>query len=304
MSYDLDPHVLSSDDEDKKLIKHLQQVQKIKKNAFLRSVWGRIRRVLSANPAQEPVVNKAGDIVVIFRHVFISSDSERFPTKLRPAGFSHDACFVNLIDTIKISGHSSRARLIVFYNGSREQFESDRFSTTVSECGMTVEVKLVKASSAIEAVLILLKQAAHLALQSNDILYLLENDYVHHRDWLDEVYRLYESNLQFDYVSLYDHPDRYRLTKRYANASLFVTSSRHWITAASTCGTFMMRYDVFLRDFDYLYCTKIDHQLFSRLTGWRGRRLLTPVPGLSLHCMCDYLDPVQDLEKYFLEHRS
>jgi hypothetical protein len=303
MSYDLDSKILTIDEEDKKLLMRHHFIQNLKRNPFLRSVWQRIKAVTRTTSPSENIHKDVGDIVIVFRHVYISSDNGRFPPKSRPAGFSHDACFVNLVDTIKASHHACRARVIVFYNGTREQFESDRFSATVAECGMPVQVRLVDASSAVEAVLILMKQASRLALQPNDILYLLENDYIHHRDWLDEVYRLYESDLEFDYVSLYDHPDRYRKARRYEGASLFSTSSRHWITAASTCGTFMMRFEVFLRDFDCLYSTKSDHQMFSKLTGSRGRRILTPVPGLSLHCMSEYLDPVQDLEKYFLKDR-
>jgi hypothetical protein len=300
MTYHLDPKVLSLDNQDKGLLKRLHWVQKLKRNSSIRALWNIIKPVKQAT-CNADILRDVGNIVVIFRHVFISADSSRFPPKSRPQGFSHEKCFQNLIDTISVSGYANRARVIVFYNGTVEQFQNDAFSTRVANCGMQVEIRLIDASSAVEAVLILMKQALKLGVQANDILYLLENDYVHQSGWLDEVYRLYESNLQFDYVSLYDHPDRYRLIKRYANASLFATSSRHWVSAASTCGTFMMRYDVFLRDFSFLYSTKNDHQMFRTLTGRRGRRLLTPVPGLSLHSMCEYLDPVQDLQKYFLK---
>lgn len=241
----------------------------------------------------------AGDLVIVYRHVFISQDASRFQRKSRPAGFDYLKCFQRLVETVNASENSNRVRIIVMYNGTHTQFASDPFERLLRDCGRDIEVKLLDGGSALAAFLVMLRVMRDMPLKPEDIVYLLENDYLHADGWVDEVFSLYESGLKFDYASLYDHPDRYRYPAHYSNSTIFVTKTRHWTTAQSTCGTFMMRHDVFLRDFKHLYTMVHDHVIFTRLTVNLGRKLLTPLPGLSVHCMAEHLDPIQGFDEYF-----
>jgi len=241
-----------------------------------------------------------GDLVIVYRHVFLSQDGQRFPQKSRPLGFDYLKCFQRLIETVSASKNAQRVRIIVMYNGTSAQLASDPFENYLRECGRNIEVRLIDAHSALASFLVMLRAIKDMPLKSNDIIYFLENDYLHADDWVDEVFNLYSSGLPFDYASLYDHPDRYKFPGNYGRSTIYVTESKHWTTAQSTCGTFMMRRDVFLRDFEYFYTAAHDHVMFTRLTVGMKRKLLTPLPGLAVHCMSEHLDPIQRFEAYFV----
>jgi len=245
---------------------------------------------------QPTVVN---DLIIIFRHVYIDSDIARFPNKSRPAGFSHLGCLKNLLETILASKYLNRVKLHVFYNGTLDEFNSDQVSTLLSNSGVHASIKLVEAKSAVESALIMLETIDEISENNDDLIYILENDYLHDPNWIEEVFDVYSSDTCFDYLSLYDHPDRYKIPKNYTNSCLYVSNKRHWITAPSTCGTFILKKSVFNRDYQWLFSTKNDHQMFKRLTGKLKRKLITPIPGLSVHCMNDHLDTVQHFETYF-----
>jgi hypothetical protein len=300
MAYSISYKTHGVSDSDEQLLTKLRFRQKIRSNGMARSIWNLYRRLRPLpTPQPKPEPAQVGDLVIVYRHVFISQDIARFPSKARPEGFDYVKCFRRLVETIEASDHASRVRVLVLYNGTTEQLESDPFGVYLRQCSRDIEVQLHSAHSAVEAVLVMMRIVRDLSLTSDDIVYLLENDYLHADGWVDEVFKLYSSGLNFDYVSLYDHPDRYKYPVNYSQSTLYATDSRHWTTAPSTCGTFMMKHGVFLRDFEYLYTTKPDHLMFDKLIAGMGRKLLTPVPGLSLHCMSEYLDPVQSLEQYF-----
>lgn len=234
---------------------------------------------------------------MVFRHVYISQDAKRFPPKARPAGFDHNKCFDNLVRTVKASAHANRVKIVVLYNGTQAQLEADSFEQRLRNCGLHVQVKLLAAKSAVEAVLTMFRVVRAMPLKPDDIVYLLENDYLHADNWVDEVFEAYEALPGIEYLSLYDHPDRYKLPHRYSRSTLYVTATRHWVSAPSTCGTFLVKFGALCRDFKYLYSTKNDHQMFLRLTQRLKRPLLTPVPGLAVHCMTAHLDPLQRFEE-------
>ena len=303
MTYSLSNEVLGVSQSDEKLLSKLRSSQTLKSNPLLRAGWRFYRKLRPATPPQaqaEPAA--AGDLVIVYRHVFISQDASRFPHKSRPAGFDYLKCFQRLVETVNAGENSKRVRIIVMYNGTSAQFASDPFEKLLRDCGREIEVKLLDGGSALAAFLVMLRVMRDMPLKPNDIVYLLENDYLHADGWVDEVFRLYESGLKFDYASLYDHPDRYKYPANYSHSTILVTKTRHWTTAQSTCGTFMMRHDVFLRDFKHLYTMVHDHVIFTRLTVNMGRKLLTPLPGLSVHCMSEHLDPLQRFDDYFLHY--
>ena len=46
-------------------------------------------------------------------------------------------------------------------------------------------------------------------IDKNDLIYFLENDYLHESKWIDEIFNLVKSNIRWDMATLYDHPDKY-----------------------------------------------------------------------------------------------
>ncbi|MBN9546610.1 MAG: hypothetical protein J0I19_14145 [Alphaproteobacteria bacterium] len=301
MAYSISSEILGGSRSDVKILGELQFRQRLRSHGLLRAVWRFYRRFRPATRQHlrtEPAV--VGNLVIVYRHVFLSEDSRRFPQKSRPLGFDYVKCFQRLIETIDASSNAQRVRVIVMYNGTSAQLASDPFENYLQKCGRNIEVQLIDAHSALASFLVMLRAIRDMPFKPNDIIYFLENDYLHADSWVDEVFRLYSSGLLFDYASLYDHPDRYKYPRNYGRSTIHVTESRHWTTAQSTCGTFIMRHDVFLRDFEYFYTAVHDHVMFTRLTVGMGRKLLTPLPGLAVHCMSEHLDPLQRFEEYFV----
>jgi hypothetical protein len=262
--------------------------------------------IFKSNHDQGKISNKnINDLIIIFRHVYISADSARFPHKSRPEGFTHLACLQNLVETILQSKYFSKVKLHILYNGNQDEFSSDKVAIFLAESEVHAMVTLVEARSAVESALAMLESIEDLSKNNDDLIYILENDYIHAPNWIEEVVEVYSSDINFDYISLYDHPDRYKLHSNYKNSNLYVTNTRHWISAPSTCGTFLFKRSVYKRDFRWLFSTHNDHQMFKRLTGKLKRKLITPVPGLAVHCMNDHLDPIQKFEKkYFNGHEK
>jgi hypothetical protein len=131
----------------------------------------------------------------------------------------------------------------------------------------------------------------------NDIIYLLEDDYVHRRGWSDVLQDGMDS-VEADYFTLYDHADKY--SRMYAGLSSQITVSRfaHWRTVPSTTNTYASRLSTLRKDREtHLYFSEInkpfsdDHAKFLELRK-QGRSLVSSIPGYSTHCATDWLAPV------------
>jgi hypothetical protein len=145
------------------------------------------------------------------------------------------------------------------------------------------------------------------ALEYDDetIVYFVENDYLH-REKSPEV--LVEGlQLGYNYVSLYDHPDKYinganpfvedggEITR------LMLTNSCHWkltnsttMTFAATVGT-LKEDETILREFTSGTHPN-DFPMFLALRE-KQHGLVTPVPGYSTHGETAWLTPLTDWSK-------
>jgi len=131
-----------------------------------------------------------------------------------------------------------------------------------------------------------------LALPEKAAVYMVEDDYLH-QPGSETLIR--EGLEMADYVSLYDHPDKYMdpspnpLVKQGGEATrVLLTRSSHWKLTNSTTMTFATRVRILRQDAEVMrkYCrTPIpqDFFMFCELLK-RGRRLVTPIPGRSTHC--------------------
>ncbi|MEW5739587.1 MAG: hypothetical protein AB1938_11710 [Myxococcota bacterium] len=240
---------------------------------------------------------------IFFRHVHLKHNARsRDPDKLRPDWFSHERCFENLLSTIERSQWAERTTLTVVYDGSEEDFASDFISRhTARRMPPAVAVKFVNGGSNIKSWLELLDHVRRDDFLDDEILFFMENDYLHVEGWLDKVVDLYDSATPFDYVSLYDHTDFYDFEGKPAfplyrgvKSGLFVTPSHHWREAPSACGTFLVEKRVFLQDIDVWSSRLSDFYVFMYLRSIKRRVLVSPVPSLSTHCMAGLLAPTVD----------
>jgi hypothetical protein len=120
---------------------------------------------------------------------------------------------------------------------------------------------------------------------------------MHVHGWVEKLFELFSTYSGLDYVSLYDHNDKYFLPMYDTLVSkIITTNTHHWRTTPSTCGSFILTKQQFDRDFDILSTTEGDHNKWLWLNEFRSRFILTPIPGLSTHCMNGLLSPTINWE--------
>ncbi len=119
----------------------------------------------------------------------------------------------------------------------------------------------------------------------DEILYFCEDDYLH----LGSSENLIREGLEHaDYISLYDHPDKYtRFYNMGEYSKVIKTKSSHWRYTISTCMTFGTTVKTIKEDIDiWKKHTDTghpkDHLIFTEL-GQIGRKLIIPIPGVACH---------------------
>jgi hypothetical protein len=139
-----------------------------------------------------------------------------------------------------------------------------------------------------------------LKLDDKEVVYFLENDYLHKPNSLKIL--LEGINIGADYVSLYDHPDKYidgvnpfvegggEYTK------VFLSESCHWKLTNSTTMTFASKVKTLRENESILRkwtdtTHPHDFQMFLELRD-KGRSLITPLPGYSTHGETAWLTPL------------
>jgi len=150
------------------------------------------------------------------------------------------------------------------------------------------------------------------ALKKNedDIIYFLENDYLHRPG--SENILIEGIDLGAEYLSLYDHPDKYIPASRGGNpqidddggeyTKLFLSKSCHWKITNSTTMTFASTVKVLKEDEEVLRKWTNrghypdDYKMFLELRE-KNRILITSVPGYSTHGETAWLSPLTDWSK-------
>jgi len=136
--------------------------------------------------------------------------------------------------------------------------------------------------------------AMNMAIRFDDDVpvYLVEDDYLHHPG--GPAY-IAEGLSRADYVSLYDHADKYMQQSPNPlvhdggeNTKVILTGSTHWKYTNSTTMTFAAKVRTLKADQQVFrnYCTDnipLDYRIFRKLAE-SGRTVITPIPGRSTHC--------------------
>ena len=127
-----------------------------------------------------------------------------------------------------------------------------------------------------------------------DIIYFVENDYIHRAG--ADVALLEGINLGAEYVTLYDHPDKYKEPTNGGNpychggaedTRVYLSKSCHWKLTNSTTGTFASSIRTLKRDYDVIkqYANNVHWSDFYMWLSLRekGAALISPIPGYSTH---------------------
>lgn len=209
--------------------------------------------------------------------------------KRRPDWFNREKIF----DQLNASMRDSDS-LIAFHDSGNGPLE-DHFL-------MNKEVKTISASYGTDAgsIRALLSYIYSQDLDLEDIIYLVEDDYIHRPNWGEII----EEGIGISsYVTLYDHADKY--TNMYSNlkSKILVTKSVHWRTVPSTTNTYACKVRTLLEDFPIHlnHCQfdlpDNDHRKFLEL-GSNNRTVVSCIPGYSTHVHQPWMAPCVDWESY------
>lgn len=125
------------------------------------------------------------------------------------------------------------------------------------------------------------------SLPKDEIIYFVEDDYLHQ----PIAPKLLEEGVAIsDYVTLYDHPDKYGEQYDFGEyGRIHRTRSSHWKTTVSTCLTFGTKAGILKEDMpiwkkwtngDHPW----DHYAFEELRKKNGRKLISSIPGAAVQC--------------------
>lgn len=149
-------------------------------------------------------------------------------------------------------------------------------------------------------------------IEINDLIYILEDDYLHHPFWVPMVLDFFNntaSQLIYDndIVCLYDHFDKYLFVNpvrsdhwgMYADlkSQIIVSNYRHW-RQVPNCGLSMiMSRNIWVRDKDMWLEGYSDCEIGHQVTSKYKTRIWTPMPALNTHCVNPFVAPLIDWEK-------
>jgi hypothetical protein len=232
-----------------------------------------------------------GKVKIYLRHSYYSKNTE-LDNRIRPEWFDKKKIFENLIRVTDWG----KCEVKVIYDTSFGDDSHNFF-------GESYNIIKINAGTEAESFLMLLDIIKSDNLEDNDIIYILEDDYLHREGW--EKALCESLNGIADYVSMYDHADKY-MDYPDLVSKIFISESCHWRTVPSTCNTYACKNGTLMNDFEIhrKYSTENyngisqDHNKFIHL-GSIGRKLVTPIPGYSTHC--NHLQsPIIDWEKYII----
>lgn len=223
---------------------------------------------------------------IVYAHYNVEGRGNKF----RPQWFDYENCFKNLLTTTKdipnitihlVMDGDANSNWIHKYRDHYKLYETN---------GGSME----KVTHNVYNI------ARNLECNEDDLIYILENDYMHVSDWVSKVLTLFNTYQGIDYVSLYDHRDKYFLPM-YDDllSKIYITDNHHWRNTPSTCGSYITTKRVLLEDYDDQTGVTVpigDHHKWLYLNETKNRFVLTPLPGLSTHCMEGLLSPTINWE--------
>jgi glycosyltransferase involved in cell wall biosynthesis len=222
-------------------------------------------------------------IKIFVRHCNSSSNSVG---KSRPEWFSRKKCWDNLLTT-----SDKDTDITVMFDG-----EPNEEHFLYNDTRNYILVKKYGGNDG-QSFLNLVEYVYEQNIDDDTILYFVEDDFYHKPEWTDIMREGFEY-IGVDYMTLYDHADKYFLPMYESlQSKIIATPSIHWRTTPSTTNTYAMLAKTFKKHYNIHveYCDLVkgytrDHDKFIKL--WEiGSNLVSCIPGYSTHCETEYLSP-------------
>ena len=202
----------------------------------------------------------------------------------RPEGFDYDKCLNNILSTIE---NNPNVTFHLLWDGKYEGNHS-RIDKVIEFEGGSDKKSFFYAWG----------YAKNLNIGEKELVYFLENDYLHVNNWYEKVADIFSTYDIDGYVSLYDHLDKYT-DPAYVDlmSQIYVTNSSHWRTVPSTCGSFVVNKKTLDNDYDIHTSFYSDHDKFIWLGQNRNRLVISAIPSLSTHCVARFMAPTINWNK-------
>jgi hypothetical protein len=147
-----------------------------------------------------------------------------------------------------------------------------------------------------------------LQYKDDEIIYFIENDYLHKPSSQQIIEEGIELGASF--VSLYDHPDKYLPPSQGGNryceggaedTRVYLTESTHWKVTNSTTMTFAAKVSTLKENEEILRLSTSgthphEFEMFIKLRN-NNQLLITPIPGYATHGETAWLTPLTDWSK-------
>jgi hypothetical protein len=212
--------------------------------------------------------------------------------KVKPDYINNENCLLNALDMFSTENHDW---LIIADNVSQ--------ATTQMLERYVLNIKHVSVGHGAGTFNLALDEA--LTSPDDEIVYFIENDYLH-KPGSDKIL-LEGFNVGYNYVALYDHPDKYM---NGANpfvedggevTRVMISDSCHWKITNSTTMTFAAQVKTLKEDESILreYTAGSYPKDFEMFLALREKQhgLITPIPGYSTHGETAWLSPLTDWSK-------
>ena len=123
---------------------------------------------------------------------------------------------------------------------------------------------------------------------ANDLVYFLEDDYIHENNSITEMLFTYEKlSTQLDKEIFLCPSDYPYLYSKLENAKIFIGYKRHWRTINETLITFMTSKKMVLKYWDeFVAMSTIRHHPMEKTLHkiYEKEYCLSPIPSLTMHC--------------------
>lgn len=215
-------------------------------------------------------------VSVIYRCCDLELNSDEFKG-IRPDWFDKKICFMSLFENIKQSKFDITFN--VLHDGDDKGFLSFILEKMYADkIGNFTKVDFKSNLKSLFKTF----EIADGCFETSDIVYFIEDDYLHVEGALDVIIngtKVYGLTTGFDHLDRYKRNDDITLGKDYIAYSS--STNRHWRTAESTTCTWAVDKKTWnlIKD-DVKHYALSDRELFRHLYK-KGIRLWTPIPGVS-----------------------
>ena len=243
-------------------------------------------------------------IEVFIRHCYYSKIQE-LPDRIRPSWFNKIKVFENFKNTL----NPDLINYTIVY---------DEFYGSIDKTFLAKEknVEIIKCGNECDSFLKTLEIIQSRNFEDEQIIYLLEDDYLHRPGWSEVMLEGFE--IDSHYLTLYDFD--FFIAKGWL-CEIFTTPSSHWRAVPATTNTFACKYKTLIEDIEIQkeysiygiremdeYSYSRDYNKFWELQK-QERYLISPMPGWSTHCDENHISPIIDWKKvvnetYIKEQKS